>query len=238
MIPTDPEELDLLAGEYVLGTLEAWQAREVEAALAGTPALRAAVGRWERRLAGLAEAVPPETPPAELWSRIAERVHLAELPRLMPTPRRHRGGLLGSLALWRFATAGLAAAAAVLAFMLIQPPPTERYLAVLQTDRAAPAWVVEGEGGNIVLTSLNPRQPDPGRSLELWALPPGATAPTSLGVIPAEGRVTIPAGRVTPQPGMLIEVSLEPEGGSPTGLPTGPVLFIGRLEAVPQPAAR
>jgi anti-sigma-K factor RskA len=30
---------------------------------------------------------------------------------------------------------------------------------------------------------------------------------------------------------MLIEISLEPPGGSPTGRPTGPILFIGRLAA-------
>ena len=75
--------------------------------------------------------------------------------------------------------------------------------------------------------------PEPGRVLELWALPPGATAPTSLGLIPPEGRIIVPAERIVPQPDMLIEISLEPPGGSPTGRPTGPVLFIGRLSAVP-----
>ncbi|WP_376087849.1 hypothetical protein ACE7GA_15050 [Roseomonas sp. CCTCC AB2023176] len=38
-------------------------------------------------------------------------------------------------------------------------------------------------------------------------------------------------GSIRPQPGMLIEISLEPPGGSPTGRPTGPILFIGRLTA-------
>lgn len=238
MIPTDdPDELDLLAGEYVLGTLEAWRAREVEAALlaaAGAPSpLRVAVARWEARLAGLSETVPPEPPPPELWGRVEERIRLAELPRLTPADRRRRGGPLAGVAFWRWTTAGLAATAAALAFLLVQPLPRERFVAVLQTDRAAPAWVVEGQAGGIVLTALNPRPTETGRALELWALPPGATAPTSLGVIPAQGRVAIPPGRVAPQAGMLIEISLEPAGGSPTGLPTGPVLFIGRLEAAP-----
>jgi anti-sigma-K factor RskA len=67
--------------------------------------------------------------------------------------------------------------------------------------------------------------------LQLWALPQGATAPTSLGLIPPEGRVTVTPDAIRPEPGMLIEISLEPPGGSPTGRPTGPILFIGRLTA-------
>ena len=75
------------------------------------------------------------------------------------------------------------------------------------------------------------RAVDAARVLQLWALPPGATAPTSLGLIPAEGRVTVTPETIRPQAGMLIEISLEPPGGSTTGRPTGPVLFIGRLSA-------
>ncbi len=68
--------------------------------------------------------------------------------------------------------------------------------------------------------------------MQLWALPQGATAPTSLGLIPAEqGRLTVTPTTIRPEPGMLIEITLEPPGGSPTGRPTGPVLFIGRLAA-------
>jgi anti-sigma-K factor RskA len=65
--------------------------------------------------------------------------------------------------------------------------------------------------------------------LELWALPQGATAPTSLGLIPADGRITVRPATITPQAGMLIEITLEPPGGSPIGRPTGPIQFIGRL---------
>jgi anti-sigma-K factor RskA len=51
----------------------------------------------------------------------------------------------------------------------------------------------------------------------------------SLGLLPEDGRFTVAPGTVRPEPGMLIEISLEPAGGSPTGRPTGPILFIGRL---------
>ena len=66
--------------------------------------------------------------------------------------------------------------------------------------------------------------------MQLWALPPGASAPTSLALLPREaGRVVVPDLAVRPVPGMLVEITLEPPGGSPIGRPTGPVLFIERL---------
>ena len=70
------------------------------------------------------------------------------------------------------------------------------------------------------------------RTLELWMLPDGAN-PRSLGLISATGvaRVALPA----PADDALrnipaLAVSLEPRGGSPTGLPTGPVLYSGPVQ--------
>jgi anti-sigma-K factor RskA len=61
--------------------------------------------------------------------------------------------------------------------------------------------------------------------LELWALAAGAKAPAPLGVIPPAGK-TVPPGVAE---GTTLLVSLEPKGGSPTGKPTGPVLYAGTL---------
>ena len=43
--------------------------------------------------------------------------------------------------------------------------------------------------------------------------------------------VTIDRPAVKPEPGMSILISLEPRGGAPGALPTGPVVFAGRLAA-------
>jgi anti-sigma-K factor RskA len=62
------------------------------------------------------------------------------------------------------------------------------------------------------------------QDFELWALPTGSAKPVPLGLLPtAEGAVLTHAA-VPKQPFVLL-VSLEPKGGSPTGLPTGPVMF-------------
>jgi anti-sigma-K factor RskA len=66
------------------------------------------------------------------------------------------------------------------------------------------------------------------KDLELWALPQGETRPRSLGVLPASGRqLTAPLA-----PNTQLLVSLEPKGGSPTGQPTGPVLYGGWLTTI------
>jgi anti-sigma-K factor RskA len=221
MIPREPEERDALAAEYVLGTLEAREAAEVARALETDADLAGTVARWEARLAPLTALATPEAPPPDLWSRI-EGV-LDPAPR--PAPAR-RGWFDG----WKLGTFGAAAVAAGLAaFILLRPAPQPALMTVLLTEREQPAWLVQADAGAIRLASLNTRPAPPDRALELWALPQGATAPTSLGLIPHDGRLTVRPAAIRPHPGMLIEITLEPPGGSPTGRPTGPVQFIGRL---------
>ena len=225
MIPTDPQALDALAGEYVLGTLEGRLSAEVATALPSNPALRDAVTAWEARLAPLTELAVPEAPPPDLWRRIEAALPGAAVgaPAPMATPRRRFG-------LWQgWAIGASALAAGLAAFVLLQPAPEPRLMTVLLTDRDQPAWLVEADRAGIRLASLNTRPAPPDRVLELWALPQGATAPTSLGLIPADGRITVRPATITPTPGMLIEITLEPPGGSPIGRPTGPIQFIGRL---------
>jgi len=69
-----------------------------------------------------------------------------------------------------------------------------------------------------------------GKDLELWALPAGATRPVSLGVLPPIGR-KLPVRELLAAQTQLM-ISLEPQGGSRTGAPTGPVLWGGRLASV------
>jgi anti-sigma-K factor RskA len=218
MIPADPEARDALAAEYVLGTLEAREAAEVARAIETDADLAAAVARWESRLAPLQSLARPEAPPPGLWARIETALD----PR--PAPRRWRWDG------WRLGAVGATAVAAGLAaFIILRPTPAPQLMTVLLTDRDQPAWLVQADREEIRLASLNTRPAPPDRVLELWALPQGATAPTSLGIIPADGRITVRPTTIRPQPGMLIEITLEPPGGSPIGRPTGPIQFIGRL---------
>ena len=230
LLPTDPTDRDALAGEYVLGTLDAATAARVTAALAHDAALRRLVAEWEARLAPLAELARPEAPPPDLWARIEAGLPGAARPAVHePAWRR--------LNLWRGWAVAATAVAAGLAVAVLQPRvPEERFMTVLVSDRSQAAWTAQFDrSGALQLAAIRPVGAEPpttpaDRVMQLWALPPGATAPTSLGLLPREGgRVSIAQPAVKPVPGMLIEISLEPPGGSPTGRPTGPILFIGRL---------
>ncbi|MBD0270687.1 MAG: anti-sigma factor [Acetobacteraceae bacterium] len=229
------EERDALAGEYVLGTLEAGAVRDVERSLAaGDVELREAVAAWEARLAPLTVLAPQEAPPPDLWARIEAALPAAPgaaavAPPQMFEPRRPDRRWSDP---WRWLALGSSAVAAGLAaLLLVRPAPEAPLMTVLLTNRDQPAWLVEADrGGALRLAAVNRQPVPPDRVMQLWALPQGATAPTSLGLIPSgAGQYSASTAAIRPSPGMLVEITLEPPGGSPTGRPTGPVLFIGRL---------
>jgi anti-sigma-K factor RskA len=65
------------------------------------------------------------------------------------------------------------------------------------------------------------------RSLELWAVPT-AGSPRSLGVLPG-GSGTVALRSKVLIGADTLAVTLEPLGGSPTGLPTGPIVYAGKF---------
>jgi anti-sigma-K factor RskA len=207
----------------------------VEAALATDPTLAASVAAWTRRLAPLTRLAPPEAPPPDLWDRIEARLPGAARPAApAPAPRRSW--------LWQGWAIGASLAAAVFAGIAFLPRAEKpAYMTVLVSDRAAPAWIAQADrAGGITLAAVRPAYGEPqpatpdGRVMQLWGQRPGEATPTSLGLLPrTPGRVTFPAPALRPVNDMLIAISLEPEGGSPTGQPTGPILFFGRLIEAP-----
>jgi anti-sigma-K factor RskA len=133
--------------------------------------------------------------------------------------------------LWRVAAlAASAVAAGLAAFIALRPPApagvAPEVAVMLPASGGAPVLVAVAQpnGGFLVrATAAIPVASD--RDLELWAMRAGATKPEALGVIPPAGRTVAPGL----QEGTQLLVSLEPKGGSPTGQPTGPVLYAGKL---------
>jgi len=117
-----------------------------------------------------------------------------------------------------------------------QPAPG-RFVAVLQRDAGAPAFLMTVDVANRTFTVRRVTPPEAGRSHELWLVSNRFPAPRSLGLIGADEftqRQALAAYDPDTINDATYAVSLEPEGGSPTGVPTGPVLFTGKLvEAVP-----
>jgi len=225
-----PELADALAAQYVAGTLRGRARARFEALLPSHPALQHAVRAWQARLMPLTGVLPEQAPPPQVWKRIEARLW----PAPAPQPWWQR------LALWR-AVSGLALVAVVgLAVVLgSAPPPQAPVVVVLQSTGKEPAvggTVVasfSADGRAVVARPITPVALTSDRVLQLWwARAEGP--PASLGLIRADGTTVLREGAL---PGGLrgsgidhMAVSVEPPGGSPTGQPTGPVVFYGKLQ--------
>ena len=228
MIPQDPEERDVLAGEYVLGVLDPELSREIESKLANDAALRDAVAFWENKLHPLSSLAEPSNPPAALWSSIEARIS----PVAKPTLHRWSGA-----APWRWSTGAFAAiAAALLLYVAVAPktpmPTSLPMVAVLQSSQTQTAgWIAVLGPNGLRVAELTTEKPPTARAYELWGIAPHAARPVPLGVIPASGEMRLAALPKDVTAGATLAISIEPPGGSPTGLPTGPVVYAGVLRA-------
>ena len=217
------QDRDLLAAEFVLGALEGEERREAERLLAADAAFARSVAAWQQRLTPLAAHAAPAAPPADLWQRIEQDIDPpAAASSVVPFRRRIR--------FWRATTVGaLAIAASLAAFIVLRQPDQTRIAVLSPITGGAPVLVAtaeRGDGFDLRPTASISVPTD--KDLELWALPQGETRPRSLGVLPPSGRQIV----APLTSGTQLLVSLEPKGGSPTGQPTGPVLYGGWLTSI------
>lgn len=231
----DPKLGTRLAAEYALGTMGGLARRRFEGLMAADPWLRREVRAWQDDLYGIVELIPERTPPERLWTHIETRLWPVATGRVVPLAPKARPSRLWQV--W----SGLATAAALLLAVAVwrapappspQPLAVPDYVAVVSDRDGRPAWLVRpAPGGGLAVSALAPQALASDRAFELWLLPPGGAAPKSLGLLPADGGARL---GVAPErlreivEGDGLAVSLEPAGGSPTGAPTGPVLYLGK----------
>jgi len=224
-----PSLADALAAQYVAGTLRGRARARFETLLPSHPALQRAVRDWQARLLPLTGVLPEEAPPPAVWRRIEQRLW----PAAAPVRWWQR------LELWR-AFSGFAVLAVLsLAVLVASPPPAQApVVVVLQSTGKDPAVAgnivasFSADGRAVVARPLTPVALQSDRVLELWWAP-AEGKPRSLGLMRADGSTVLSRGQL---PGGLqgsgidhMAVSVEPPGGSPTGQPTGPVVFYGKL---------
>lgn len=212
---SDLPDRDALAAEYALGCLEGAELLEAERRLAADPEFAEAVKAWEGRLAPLADLVDPVAPPPEVWQRLEALVGV-----VVPLRR---------VRVWQAATfASLAVAASLAAYIVLRPPERPVVAVLAPVSGGVPVMLASDVGGTLLVSASGSITVPDNRDLELWALAKGETRPHSLGVLPPGGRKVVASLSADTQ----LMVSLEPRGGSPTGQPTGPVLYAGRLGRV------
>jgi anti-sigma-K factor RskA len=213
---------DRLAAEYVLGTLTGGARRRFDALLPAHPALRQAVAGWERRLLPMALKAEPVQPAAAVWNSIESKLGWTAPAAKPASAFRVR--------FWQTFAALATVAAVVLGTRTPTLPPTEAPMIVVLHATKGTETLVAGLSQDRRQLTIQPLQKvslTSDQSLELWALKKDGP-PASLGVI-ASDKLTALSKKALPKDTKGLAVSLEPLGGSPTGAPTGPVLFVGDL---------
>jgi anti-sigma-K factor RskA len=194
-----------------------------------------------------AETLLPPEPPLAMSPPAAERsVEIIKLRRGVHRWRRVTGlmtAIAAVLALFvavtQFAPGLIPLSRQPQPLVAAQPqPPGARLTAVLKQEPTAPAFLltVDPQNKNFTVRTVS-ATPESGRSYQLWLISNKSANPRSLGLVGGEEFTTrpLPAGfDVATLRSADYAVSLEPAGGSPTGAPTGPILFTGKMfESVP-----
>jgi anti-sigma-K factor RskA len=243
-----PEDHDIndLAADYVMGLLEGAELAAAEARLERDDAFAGAVHAWRERLAELDATAEEMQPSAALWDRIAANTKVAP-PIPLPGARNALRGatLWNNLRFWRGAGIGGAFAALAFAMIMIGALATSRqlrhelvalaqrkpiYVAVLVNDttKEAGAIVNTFSNGRVELIPLRAIDVPAGRTLQIWTLWDRAIGPKSIGLASQSRTLQLNLESLPDTvPDQLFEITLEPEGGSPIGRPTGPILFKG-----------
>ena len=219
------------AMEYVLALEAPPQRRRFEAALLDDPDLAAAVWVAEENLRPLADAVRPLRAPPRVWREVEARL-FGGLARAGRASRRAVAFWRGAASLLGAATiaAGVGLAVLIVRPELVRPPEQEWVAAIVRLDGTI-ALARLRQDGTLVAQPFPVNEPG---SPELWLVAEGI-APISLGLIRPDGGVNLPvAGSVEQEfaRGAQLVITLEPDGGSPTGAPTGPQLGLGPLTKI------
>jgi anti-sigma-K factor RskA len=228
---TDP---DMTAAELALGVLDGEERAAALRRVLADPAFAHDVEVWRAHFATLFLTWPEVEAPAGLTQRIERSVD---------------GGRTandnGRLRFWQVLAGIASLAAACLLFMLVTrapapvpvvpPAPRENTMPLVATlggpDKTATKAAALYDKANGEIRVAPASFAPGGKSAQLWMIG-GDGVPHSLGLLAQTGetRLILPASakaRLTS--GITLAVSVEPLGGSPTALPTGPVVATGSL---------
>lgn len=244
----EKETLEEIAGEYVLGTLSYEERRAAKERLKTDANFARLVHEWEERLNPLSETQEPVAAPLGIWHKISHA--LDDQPVIDPIPKvteidtpqdnvtklatsrnRWRAAFVGAMAL-AASFIGLQAAGIYLPFFP-KPAAEGRFIAVLNPTGTSTGFVIRVDVGTkkLEIQRLAEKAPQ-GKDYELWVIEP-KQSPKSLNVVGKDSVQQVGYSPLTNSPQgqspLTFAISLEPEGGSKTGQPTGPIVFSGQL---------
>lgn len=219
---------DMLSAEYILGLLKGTARRRFEQLVRQKPVWAQTLNWWESHLHLLADTVPAVSPPNKVWKSIEAQLFKRNTAQASSWWRN-----------WAFASTALAAVFATL--LVVQTPQsvvdsTPAAVALLASDKSEAGWLLnetKKSPTNVTINAiaLASLQIKADNAFELWLLPADKSKPISLGLLPQKGNSVfkVPVEVIPLMATGLLAVSLEPVGGSPTGQPTGAVLYQGKM---------
>lgn len=235
---SDRDDIDRLAAEYVLGTLDHDERVEVSRRSETEPELRTAIADWEQRFAPLLSSVDERQPSTELLSGIMAKIDAsgghadAGLSADVIALKAARDAQTRRANLWRKAALSATAAAAALLLVVTYQfaasglwRQDETFVAVFNPMDREPAFVlsVDFETREVTVRRVGAEPIDNG-SYQLWIVSkPTLPAPRSMGLL-SEGadptRARLPDFDESVLRRATFGISREPPGGSPTGQPS------------------
>ena len=249
---------DLTAAEYALGVLDREARAAAEARAESDAAFAAEVLAWTVRFAPLIEAVAAVEPSLALWPKIEDGIDRPKARSAPgpsgPPPVAANDAAPPGLLLWRIWAVGASLAAAAAIAVIVTHPGApggasksalfagagggERTLvaSLALTESKAAAFTVAYDPVQSTLYA----GPDSGfsipvgRSAELWLIPADGK-PRPMGLVDPSKPATMPMPpefKSLAKEKVTLALSIEPAGGSKTGLPTGPVVAAGRFVTV------
>lgn len=229
MSPNENDDL-LIAGEYVLGVLDGAERDTFERRTSREPKLREHVAYWQERFADLDKSIAPKDVPPALWTKI--EAALGSKQTMLRAGPTFSEWLWTSLGFWRGASFAGALASLVLAvsigLLAGRATPQPQIVAVMLTPEGVPGAIAEVHyDGRINVIPIHDFPVPKGKTLQVWTLWDKEKGPISVGLIERTRQALFHRADLPAATQQIYEITLEPEGGSPTGRPTGPVLVKG-----------
>lgn len=223
-----PGRLDALCGEYILGTLRGPARRRFERALSEEPRVALQLGYWQSIFSPRYSHAIEITPSRLAWGRLASELGLSNYRTLW----YRRAGF------WRgWSAAATIALVLTIGFQTLKPTtqlPPMVAIAELSGKPGAShvAANLSPDGRTLELRASRPVLAGPQQSYELWLIPVNGKKPISLAVLGSlDARFAVPSAQIGMlRKGAKLAVTVEPAGGSPTGIPTEPIILVGEIQ--------
>lgn len=244
MTTPEHDELDLIAAEYVLGTLAPEDATTFQQRLVDDAAARARLAAWEQRLARLGLDLDPVEPPAHVWDRVARDTGIvreqATTDRTTIAPAAANAGR-GARRWRRLAIAASVAAIALAGLSIYELPlwhggvesaPT--YASVIYDKPTGMSWLVTSSdnGQKLSVQAMSDFSVPSGKMLRMWIKSPDGP-PHLVGQLPhTRGHYTMSLSpKVTAELGdhSEIMVSMEDTSRAGTTTPGGKLMWVSPL---------